>query len=81
MPTFTKLSQEEVEQLRRRRPQTQDLGEYLAYLDTLKPGEWGAVTLEEGETQRVVKRRLTIAAKQKGADHQVQAGTGRPASL
>ena len=66
MPTFAKLSQDEVDQLRRRRPQTQDLGEYLAYLDTLKAGEWGSITLEEGDTQRVVKRRLTTAAKEKG---------------
>ena len=66
MPTFAKLSQAEVDELRRHRPQTQDLGEYLAYVDTLKAGDWGSVTLEEGDTQRTVERRLTTAAKQKG---------------
>jgi|DewCreStandDraft_1066081.scaffolds.fasta_scaffold00011_188 hypothetical protein len=66
MPIFEKLSEEEVQKLRRRRSPTLDLSEYLAFLDTLGPGDWGAVTLKEGETQRAVKRRLTMAAKQKG---------------
>ncbi|HEY8489696.1 MAG TPA: hypothetical protein VIO14_01765 [Dehalococcoidia bacterium] len=55
----------EVEQLKRRLS-SQDLSEYEAYLETLKPGEWGAIQLEKGESQRVVKRRLTIAGKRKG---------------
>lgn len=66
MPTFEKLSPEEVERLKRRQPATRDLGPYYAFLESVKPGDWGRVTLEGNETQRVVKRRLTIAAKQKG---------------
>lgn len=63
MPKF--LSKAEVEQLKRKLS-GQDLSEYESYLDTLGPGEWGAIQLEKGETQRVVKRRLTIAGKRKG---------------
>jgi hypothetical protein len=62
---FEKLSDEEVQQLTKRAVRV-DLTEYLAYLDTLKVGDWGAVTLEKDEVQRTVKRRLTIAAKERG---------------
>lgn len=68
MPRFEKLSENEVEKLKRRRTPALDLSEYLAYLDTLKPGDWGAVTLDEGESQRAVKRRLTAASKLKGKE-------------
>lgn len=66
MPKFEKLSKAEIEQLTKRKAPVLDLSEYLTYLGTLKTGDWGAVTLAEGETSRVVKRRLTAAAKQKG---------------
>ena len=66
MPRFERLSAAEVERLRRRRVTTLDLSQYIAFLDTLRPGDWGAVSLEDGESQRVVKRRLTTAAKQRG---------------
>jgi hypothetical protein len=68
MPVFETLSEAEVEQYRRRRAPTFDLREYLAYLDTLQPGQLGAVRLQPGETQRAVKRRLTLAAKQRGME-------------
>jgi hypothetical protein len=66
MPKFEKLTASEVERLKKRRNATQDLSAYLSYLDTLKSGDWGALTLEQGETQRAIKRRLTMASKQKG---------------
>jgi hypothetical protein len=62
---FEKLSDEEVQQLTKRAVRV-DLTEYLAYLDTLKTGDWGAVTLEAEDNQRSIKRRLTMAAKEKG---------------
>jgi type IV secretory pathway VirB4 component len=65
MAKFEKLSKEEVERITQRKPRI-DISEYVNYLETLNPGEWGAVTLEEGETGRAIKRRLTIAAKQLG---------------
>ncbi len=66
MPKFEKLAPDEVERLKKRRNATQDLSAYSSYLDSLKPGDWGAVSLEHGETQRAIKRRLTMASKQKG---------------
>ena len=68
MPKFEKLSEAEVEKLKKRRAPTLDLSQYEAYLDTLRPGEWGAVALEEGDSQRAVKRRLTMASKRKGME-------------
>lgn len=66
MPRFQKLSAAEVESLRRRRVSKQDLSDYLTFLDTFQSGEWGSVSLQEGESQRAIKRRLTVAAKQQG---------------
>lgn len=66
MPKFAKVPLAEVERLKRRQPTTRDLSPYVAFLETLKSGDWGAVTLEEGESQRAIKRRLTTTAKQKG---------------
>ena len=74
MPRFEKLSESEVEQLRRRRVPMQNLSEYSSFLDTLKPGEWGEVILEPNETQRAIKRRLTTAAKQKGLEIKYKKG-------
>lgn len=65
MPRFEKLTAEEVDALtRRRRVQPRlDLTEYIGLLGQLTPGEWARITLEEGETQRAIKRRFTMAAK------------------
>lgn len=63
MPTFQKLSQEEVKKLKKRKTPTLDLSQYLSFLDALKTGEWGSVSLQENESQRAIKRRLTLAAK------------------
>lgn len=64
MPKFEKLSQQEIDKLKKRRATAIDLTEYLSYLNTLKSGDWGSLTLEANETSRAIKRRLTIAAKQ-----------------
>lgn len=66
MPEFGKLSQQEIERLKKRRPPAIDLSQYLSYLDTLKSGEWGSVTPEASESPRAIKRRLTMASKAKG---------------
>lgn len=66
MPDFEKLSMSEIENLRRRRTSRQDLSEYLSYLSGLKSGDWGRIRLKEGESQRAVKRRLTVSSKQIG---------------
>jgi hypothetical protein len=66
MPTVQKLSTEEVERVTKRRTTVQDLTEYTELLNGLKPGDWGRLTLAAGESSRVVKRRLTLASKQRG---------------
>ncbi len=81
MPKLEKLSKEDVEKLRRRKTRTQDLSEYLSYLDKLKSGEWGRVTLEPGESQRAIKRRLTSASKQKGMDIKYKYGKGEEGQI
>jgi hypothetical protein len=69
MPTFAKLTPEEVAALTRRSARTQPddrLAEYLEFLNDLKVGDWGRLTLEENESQRAVKYRLTTAGRLKG---------------
>ncbi len=66
VPTFEKLSEAEVQKLGKRRAPALDLSEYVTFLDTLKVGDWGRISLAEGESQRTVKRRLTMASKQRG---------------
>lgn len=68
MATFAKLSVSEVEALKKRRVSRLDLSAYATYVNALAPGEWGVVTLEEGEKQRTIKRRLTVAAKHQGKE-------------
>ena len=47
-----------------------DLAPYLEVIDAIREqaGVGGVMTLEEGETQRTVKRRMSIAAQQRGLD-------------
>lgn len=59
------LDRERVEEIKQR-VLTQRLAEYESYLDSLAPGEWGAIALDKGESQRAVKRRLTTAARSRG---------------
>ena len=71
---FEKLSEAEVQRLKKRKPATPDLSAYLSFLDTLKSGDWGAVNLEPGESPRAIKRRLTMAAKVKGMNIRYKRG-------
>jgi hypothetical protein len=64
MPTIRRLSAEEIARLQPRRPGVVDLTEYRQFLESLTPGEGGEVTLGSGDTQRMVKRRLSTTAKQ-----------------
>lgn len=81
MPKLEKLSPTEVEKLRRRKTRTQDLSQYFAFLDGLRPGEWGRVTLDPGESQRAIKRRLTTAGKQKSMELKYKAGKGEEGQI
>ena len=58
------------EDLRRAEPSSRlDLSPYLTIIDEVTSGGVGGVlTLEEGESQRAEKRRLSTAAKQRGYD-------------
>jgi hypothetical protein len=68
MPILSKLTKEEIDTLTRRRTPNIDLSEYLRFLDNMNVGDWGSVTLNEGESRRVVKRRLTTAVRSRGWD-------------
>ncbi|MSQ23770.1 MAG: hypothetical protein EXR58_04335 [Chloroflexi bacterium] len=65
MVRILKLTPAEVEAVKRRMSRI-DLGEYLELLGAFALGDWGRVELEGAETERVVKRRLTMAAKERG---------------
>ena len=67
MPELTSVLTEE--DLRRRgATQRQDLTPYMSLLDEIREGNGvgGVVTLSEGEQQRTEKRRLSLAARQRG---------------
>jgi hypothetical protein len=72
MPEFRKLSQEEVERLKKQKRTTSisaraELArEYDAYVADLQPGEYAEVTLDEGDTKLTVRKRLTAAANRRG---------------
>ncbi len=66
MPTFKKLTADEIAQITARRPRIEALAEYLSYLDRLKPGDWGSIELSDGESQRAIKRRTSTAARNQG---------------
>jgi hypothetical protein len=68
MPQFRKLSNDEVAALSTRGPREDVLAHYLSNLSGLKPGDWASIELEDGDTQRVVKRRTTTAARTQGKD-------------
>jgi hypothetical protein len=68
MPTFRRLSDDEVAELGRRRRNTSDLTEYVEFIRSLDVGEGGEVSLTGNEQKRTVKRRLSMAARQMSAD-------------
>jgi len=65
VPTFHKLTEDEVAALTRRppRPRRVDLSPYVGFLAQLTPGEYGRLVLEEGENRQTEKRRLIQAAE------------------
>lgn len=66
MPTFRRLSREEIAARRPRLQTAVDLTDYLAFLEDLTPGMGGELALQEGESQRAVKRRMTMAGNRLG---------------
>lgn len=68
MPTFRRLSSEEVAELRTRRRGSVDLSEYSDFMQDLAVGEGGELVLSDAEQKRTVKRRLTRAARQMNKD-------------
>ena len=62
MPTFRRLTAQEIADLQPRRGSTVDLTEYREFLQDLAPGQGGEVSLGTGDQRRTVKRRLTTAA-------------------
>jgi hypothetical protein len=68
MPTFRRLSADEIAAMRARRRGTVDLTEYTEFVRGLNIGEGGEVVLGESDQKRTVKRRLTRAARQMNRD-------------
>ena len=68
MPSFRRLSAEEVAEMRARRRGSVDLTEYSNFIRGLDLGEGGEVSLGDSEQKRTVKRRLTRAARQMNKD-------------
>lgn len=67
MPTFEPLPKDAFARRRRtNQPRTVDLTPYEEFLRPLSVGEGGLITLEEGDLPRVVKRRLSVAARERG---------------
>ena len=72
MPTFKRLTEEEIAALEPRRrtglgTQRRELAEtYRENLSAYQPGDWVEVALEEGEKRDTVKMRLKRVAKELG---------------
>ena len=66
MPAFQRLSADQVALMRRPTRRGVDLAQYTEFLGDIERGEGGEITLDQGEASRVVKRRLTTAAKRMG---------------
>jgi hypothetical protein len=72
MPKLIKLSEEDVEALKKKKTgqneREKTRQQYVAYLKNFNPGDWVAVDLEQGEKRQTVKNRLKNAAKNVGYD-------------
>ena len=70
MPKLTKLSNEEVEAMKRKKSgqneRERTRQQYVAYLKNFNPGDWVSVELEEEEKRQTIKNRLKNAAKELG---------------
>ena len=76
MPEFRKMSARDADSLFLKRGQM-DLREYEEFLAKLSSGDVAEVKPDDGETERALKRRLTVAAK--GQGKQVQYSKRAPA--
>ncbi len=70
MPKLTKLSNEEVEAMKRKKSgqneRERTRQQYVTYLKNFNPGDWVAVELEGEEKRQTIKNRLKNAAKELG---------------
>ncbi len=70
MPKFTKMSNEDVEAMKRKKSgqneRERTRQQYVAYLKNFNPGDWVAVELEGEEKRQTIKNRLKNAAKTLG---------------
>ena len=66
MPTFRRLTPEELSRFRPRSTAPVDLTDYTDFLQDLQRGEVGELAIAETENQRTVKRRLSTAANRMG---------------
>ena len=64
MYKFCTLTINKVTALKKRRVNVAVLYPYMDYLETLQVGDYGEVTVEDGESKQTIKRRTTVAAKQ-----------------
>ena len=83
MVKIRKLTEEEIEKLTRPKgarqgPSQRELirQQYRQYLEGLKPGDWAAVELEEGEKKLTVRNRLKRAAKELGYELEFKRSRG-----
>ena len=65
MPEFRRVANKDAERYFLKRGQM-DLTQYEGFMAELKEGDVAEVSLGEGETERAIKRRLTVAAKNRG---------------
>ncbi len=70
MPKFRKLSDEEVEAMKRKKSgqneRERTRQQYVSYLKNFNPGDWVSVELEAEEKRQTIKNRLKNAAKELG---------------
>lgn len=70
MPKLSKMSNEEVETLKKNKSGQSERErirqQYMEYLKTFQVGDWVSVELEEGEKKLNVRNRLKSAAKELG---------------
>ncbi len=70
MPKLTKLTNEEIEALKKPKsgPSQREITRkhYIDLLSQFKPGDWISVELEQDESRQTVKNRLKAAAKELG---------------
>ena len=65
MPQFRRMTGTDSDRYFLKRGQM-DLTEYEKFLSTLKSRDVGEAQIGDGETERAIKRRLTVAAKNQG---------------